>query len=60
MDKGYNVCVLTENKVNSYYFPSHCLAPAFDDEKDTCLKLSGKEVTLVIDGKEYSATLKLI
>ena len=56
MDKGYNVCVLTENKVNSYYFPSHCLSPAFDEEPT----LSGKEAKVIIDGKEYSVTLKLI
>jgi hypothetical protein len=56
MDNGYNVCVLTENKVNSYYFPSYCLSPAFDEEPT----LSGKEAKVVIDGKEYSVTLKLI
>lgn len=55
MDNGYNVCVLTENKVNVYYFPLTCLAPAFEEDS-----LSGKEAKVTIDGKEYSVTLKLI
>ena len=44
-----------ENKDNYFYFPYYCIAPAF--EKDS---LSGKEAKIVIDGKEYSVTLKLI
>jgi len=40
------------------YFPYHCLSPVFDDEKDTDLKLSWKEVTVTIDGKEYTAVMK--
>lgn len=48
--------VYTENKSDYYYFPSYCLAPAFDEQPT----LSGKEVTVTIDGKEYSVTLKLI
>lgn len=48
--------VYTENKSDYYYFPSYCLAPAFDEQPT----LSGKEAKIVIDGKEYTATLKLI
>jgi hypothetical protein len=43
---------------DSYTFPSWCLSPAFDDEKDTDLILSWKEVTVTIDGKEYTAVMK--
>lgn len=43
---------------DSWYIPYSCLAPAFDDEKDTDLKLSWKEVTVTIDGKEYTAVIK--
>ena len=43
-------------KYSSWSVPNHCLAPAFDEEPT----LSGKEAKIVIDGKEYSATLKLI
>ena len=46
---------LNDDKSDWIYFPSHCLAPAFDDDS-----LSGKEAKIVIDGKEYSVTLKLI
>ena len=53
---GFNYSVWYENKNNDWIFPSHCLAPAFDEEPT----LSGKEAKVVIDGKEYSATLKLI
>ena len=44
-----------ENKDNYFYFPYYCLAPAFEEDS-----LSGKEAKIVIDGKEYSVTLKLI
>ena len=50
--------VWDKKKNNFYYFPIYCLAPAFDDEKDTDLNLSWKEVTVVIDGKEYTAVMK--
>ena len=53
---GFNYSVWYENKNNDWIFPSHCLAPAFDEEPT----LSGKEAKIVIDGKEYSVTLKLI
>jgi len=45
-----------------FNFPAHCLAPEFDDEEisDTNRIISGKEAKIVIDGKEYIATLKLI
>ena len=52
---GFNYSVWYENKNNDWIFPSHCLAPAFDEDS-----LSGKEAKIVIDGKEYSVTLKLI
>jgi len=55
---GAHYQVWDTNKSYYWTFPTYSLAPAFDDEKDTCLKLSGKEVTLVIDGKEYSAVMK--
>ena len=48
--------VWTDDQSHWYSFPHHCLAPAFDDEPT----LSGKEAKIVIDGKEYSVTLKLI
>ena len=44
-----------ENKDNYFYFPYYCLAPSFEEDS-----LSGKEAKVVIDGKEYSVTLKLI
>ena len=47
--------VWTDDKSDWFYFPSHCLSPAFDENS-----LSGKEAKIVIDGKEYSVTLKLI
>ena len=43
------------DKSDHWEFPAHCLAPVFDDDS-----LSGKEAKIVIDGKEYSVTLKLI
>ena len=51
---GINYVVSIDGKL-WYHFPNHCLAPAFDEDS-----LSGKEAKVVIDGKEYSATLKLI
>lgn len=47
-----------EDTYEFHYFPSWCIAPSFDDEKDTDLKLSWKEVTVTIDGKEYTAVMK--
>ena len=44
-----------ENKDNYFYFPYYCLSPVFEEDS-----LSGKEAKIVIDGKEYSVTLKLI
>jgi len=46
--------VWTDDKSDWFYFPSHCLSPAFEEDS-----LSGKEAKIVIDGKEYSVTLKL-
>ena len=51
----YSDEVYNEDKSNSWSFPSWCLAPVFDEDS-----LSGKEAKIVIDGKEYSVTLKLI
>jgi len=53
---SFKYCVYNEDTSDYFYFPAHCLAPAFDEEPN----LSWKEVTVTIDGKEYSATLKLI
>ena len=54
-----NVIDVWDTEFDSRFsFPAHCLAPAFDDEKDTDLKLSWKEVTVTIDGKEYTAVIK--
>ena len=39
---------------DSWYIPHSCIAPAFDDEPT----LSWKEVTVTIDGKEYTAVIK--
>lgn len=54
---GINYVVSIDGKL-WYHFPAHCLAPAFDDEKDADLNLSWKEVTVTIDGKEYTAVIK--
>ena len=48
--------VLTNYSPDCHFFPAHCLAPVFDDEPT----LSGKEAKIVVDGKEYSVTLKLV
>lgn len=52
---GFNYAVWDENKNNDWILPPSCLAPAFEEDS-----LSGKEAKIVIDGKEYSVTLKLI
>jgi hypothetical protein len=52
---GFNYSVWDENKNDYWIFPAHCLSPAFEEDS-----LSGKEAKVVIDGKEYSVTLKLI
>ena len=49
-------CVYNCDKSDYFFFPSWCLSPAFDEEPT----LSGKEAKVIIDGKEYSVTLKLI
>lgn len=54
-DCGYWYDVFDENNSCSWAFPSWCIVPAFDEDS-----LSGKEAKVVIDGKEYSVTLKLI
>ncbi len=51
----YRYAVWDELKYSTFLFPSHCLSPAFEEDS-----LSGKEAKIVIDGKEYSVTLKLI
>ena len=50
------------DKSDHWEFPAHCLAPVFDDEEISDMNriISGKEAKIVIDGKEYSVTLKLI
>jgi len=50
----YRYAVWDELKYSTFLFPSHCLSPAFEEDS-----LSGKEAKIVIDGKEYSVTLKL-
>ena len=54
-DNGTLYAVWNNKKDNFYYFPYHCLSPAFEEDS-----LSGKEAKVTIDGKEYSVTLKLI
>jgi len=54
-NNGIIYAVWNNKKDNFYYFPSHCLSPVFEEDS-----LSGKEAKIVIDGKEYSVTLKLI
>ena len=62
----WNVCIVrdyhdayytvyADDKSQYYIFPACCLAPVFEEDS-----LSGKEAKVVIDGKEYSVTLKLI
>jgi len=46
--------VWTDDQSDWFYFPHHCLSPAFDEEPT----LSWKEVTVTIDGKEYTAVMK--
>ena len=54
--KSINTTNYALNIGNEYfYFPSYCLSPAFKEDS-----LSGKEAKIVIDGKEYSVTLKLV
>ena len=56
---SFKYCVYNEDTSDYFYFPAHCLAPVFDEPKEEPT-LSGKEAKVTIDGKEYSATLKLI
>ncbi len=51
----YSCPVWNTNKSKNWYLPLSYLAPVFEEDS-----LSGKEAKIVIDGKEYSATLKLI
>lgn len=53
---SFNYKVWDEDKADYWILPPSYLAPAFDEEPT----LSGKEAKVVIDGKEYTATLKLI
>ena len=52
--------VWTDDPEDWFYFPHHCLSPAFDDEEisDTNRIISGKEAKIVIDGKEYTCVIK--
>ncbi len=52
---GFNYAVWDEDKTDYCILPTSYLAPVFDEDS-----LSGKEAKIVIDGKEYSVTLKLI
>ena len=52
---AYSCPVWNTNKSKNWYLPLTCIAPAFEEDS-----LSGKEAKIVIDGKEYSVTLKLI
>ena len=56
---SYYYSIFNTDKSDRWNFPAHCLAPAFDEPKEEPT-LSGKEAKVVIDGKEYSVTLKLI
>ena len=52
---GFNYAVWDEDKTDYCILPPSYLSPAFEEDS-----LSGKEAKIVIDGKEYSVTLKLI
>lgn len=52
---GFNYGVWDEDKTDYCILPPSFLAPVFEEDS-----LSGKEAKIVIDGKEYSVTLKLI
>jgi len=52
---GFNYAVWDEDKTDYWILPPSCLSPVFEEDS-----LSGKEAKIVIDGKEYSVTLKLI
>ena len=52
---AYSCPVWNTNKSKNWYLPLTCIAPAFEEDS-----LSGKEAKVTIDGKEYSATLKLV
>ena len=52
---SYYYSIFNTDKSDRWNFPAHCLSPAFEEDS-----LSGKEAKIVIDGKEYSVTLKLI
>jgi len=52
---SFNYKVWDEDKTDYWILPPSCLAPAFEEDS-----LSGKEAKVIIDGKEYSVTLKLI
>lgn len=52
---SYYYSIFNTDKSDRWNFPAHCLSPAFEEDS-----LSGKEAKVTIDGKEYSATLKLI
>jgi len=51
---GFNYAVWDEDKTDYWILPPSCLSPVFEEDS-----LSGKEAKIVIDGKEYSVTLKL-
>ena len=52
--------IFTKDKRNSYSFPHWAVAPCYEDEEETYEQetLSGKEVTVTIDGVEHVAVIK--
>lgn len=51
--EGFHYSVYNYDASDYFYFPAHCLSPAFDEPT-----LSGKEAKIVIDGKEYTCVIK--
>jgi len=51
--EGFHYSVYNYDASDYFYFPAHCLSPAFEEDS-----LSWKEAKIVIDGKEYTCVIK--